>query len=92
MKYAAKHDVGCMGRVVLIQNHTAGIAASLLLRRDVFDEVSGYDSYNLAVAFNDVDLCIRMFKKGYYNLWSPYAELYHHESASRGAEDTPEKQ
>jgi GT2 family glycosyltransferase len=92
MKYAAKDDIGYMGRAALIQNYTAVTAACLLLRRDVFDEVSGFDSDNLAVAFNDVDLCIRVFMKGYYNLWTPYAELYHHESASRGAEDTPEKQ
>jgi glycosyltransferase involved in cell wall biosynthesis/2-polyprenyl-3-methyl-5-hydroxy-6-metoxy-1,4-benzoquinol methylase len=92
MKYAAKDDIGYMGRAVLIQNYTAVTAACLLLRREVFDEVSGFDSENLAVAFNDVDLCIRVFEKGYYNLWTPYAVLYHHESASRGLEDTAEKQ
>ncbi|MEL0585624.1 MAG: glycosyltransferase [Candidatus Thiodiazotropha sp. (ex. Lucinoma kazani)] len=91
MKYSRKGDKGYMGRSVVIQNYTAVTAACLLLRRAVFDAVSGFDSENLAVAFNDVDLCIRIHQQGYYNLWTPYAELYHHESASRGAEDTPEK-
>ncbi|MET0109382.1 MAG: glycosyltransferase [Candidatus Thiodiazotropha sp.] len=92
MKYSSKDNKGYMGRSVLIQNYTAVTAACLLLRRDVFDTVDGFDSEHLAVAFNDVDLCIRIYQAGYYNLWTPYAELYHHESASRGAEDTPEKQ
>ncbi|MFI0413191.1 MAG: glycosyltransferase [Candidatus Thiodiazotropha sp.] len=92
MKYSSKDNKGYMGRSVLIQNYTAVTAACLLLRRDVFDAVDGFDSEHLAVAFNDVDLCIRIYQAGYYNLWTPYAELYHHESASRGAEDTPEKQ
>ncbi|MCU7917776.1 MAG: glycosyltransferase [Candidatus Thiodiazotropha sp. (ex Epidulcina cf. delphinae)] len=92
MKYSAKGDRGYMGRSVLIQNYTAVTAACLLVRRDVYDAVSGFDSEHLAVAFNDVDFCIRIYQQGYYNLWTPYAELYHHESASRGAEDTPEKQ
>ncbi|MCU7879003.1 MAG: glycosyltransferase [Candidatus Thiodiazotropha sp. (ex Lucinoma borealis)] len=92
MKYTAKDNKGYMGRSVLIQNYSAVTAACLLVRREVFDAVSGFDSDHLAVAFNDVDLCIRIHQRGYYNLWTPYAELYHHESASRGAEDTPEKQ
>ncbi|MEW8521556.1 MAG: glycosyltransferase [Candidatus Thiodiazotropha endolucinida] len=92
MKYSSKDNKGYMGRSVLIQNYTAVTAACLLLRREVFDAVGGFDSEHLAVAFNDVDLCIRIYQAGYYNLWTPYAELYHHESASRGAEDTPEKQ
>ena len=92
MKYSLKGDRGYMGRSVLIQNYTAVTAACLLIKREIFDAVSGFDSENLAVAFNDVDFCIRVHQMGFYNLWTPYAELYHHESASRGAEDTPEKQ
>jgi GT2 family glycosyltransferase len=64
----------------------------MLLRREVFDEVQGFDAQNLPVAFNDVDFCLRIRERGYRNLWTPYAQLYHHESASRGPEDTPEKQ
>jgi GT2 family glycosyltransferase len=46
----------------------------------------------LAVNFNDVDLCLRLVRKGYRNLWTPYAELYHHESLSRGRDSTPAQQ
>ncbi|MES9942225.1 MAG: glycosyltransferase [Candidatus Thiodiazotropha sp. 6PLUC2] len=92
MKYSYQGNRGYMGRSVLVQNYTAVTAACMLVRRAVFDEVGGFDESNLAVAFNDVDICIRIYQQGYNNLWSPYAEFYHHESASRGAEDTPEKQ
>ncbi|HSW36320.1 MAG TPA: glycosyl transferase family 2, partial [Candidatus Limnocylindrales bacterium] len=47
---------------------------------------------NLKIAFGDVDFCLRVREAGYRNVWTPYAELYHHESATRGYEDTPEKQ
>jgi hypothetical protein len=49
------------------------------------------DETNLPVSFNDVDFCLRLLERGYRNLWTPYAEFYHHESASRGYEETPEK-
>jgi O-antigen biosynthesis protein len=81
---------GQMGRALLTQEMSAVTAACLLVRRDVFNEVLGFDE-KLRVAFNDVDFCLRIKKAGYRNLWTPYAELYHHESASRGYEDTPEK-
>ncbi len=61
------------------------------MRKTVFQEVNGLDEINLPVAFNDVDFCLRILEKGYRNLWTPFAELYHHESATRGFEDTPEK-
>jgi hypothetical protein len=60
------------------------------VRRDTFEKVGGLDE-SLAVAFNDIDFCLRVRATGLRNLWTPFAELYHHESASRGAEDTPEK-
>ena len=66
-------------------------AACLILRRQVFEEVGGFDEKNLTVTFNDVDLCLRIQEKGYRNVWTPYAELYHYESASRGLDDTPDK-
>ncbi len=64
--------------------------ACLLMRRDIFDKVGGLDE-NLAVAFNDVDLCIRIIKAGYRILWTPHAKLYHYESASRGTDLHPAK-
>jgi GT2 family glycosyltransferase len=61
-----------------------------VLRRTVFEEVGGLDE-GIAVAFNDVDLCLRIRPAGYRIIWTPFAELIHHESASRGQEDNPEK-
>jgi GT2 family glycosyltransferase/glycosyltransferase involved in cell wall biosynthesis len=83
-------DHGYFSRASLTQSLSAVTAACLCVRRAVFDEVGGFDE-TLAVAFNDVDLCLRIQAAGYRNLYTPYAELYHHESASRGYEDTPEK-
>ncbi len=77
-------------RAGLAQNVSAVTAACAVLRRSVFDKVGGLDEA-LVVAFNDVDFCIRVREAGYRNLWTPFAELYHHESASRGYENTPEK-
>ena len=78
-------------RAILAQNLSAVTAACLVVRRSVFEEVGGFDEENFAVAFNDVDLCLRIRERGYRTLWTPHAELYHWESASRGYEDTPEK-
>jgi GT2 family glycosyltransferase len=82
---------GHMGRARLVQRLSAVTAACLVVRRALWDEVGGLDE-QLAVAFNDIDFCLRLDVKGHANLWTPHAELYHHESASRGKEDTPEKQ
>ncbi|HTA64190.1 MAG TPA: glycosyltransferase [Xanthomonadaceae bacterium] len=82
--------VGQMGRAQLTQNLSAVTAACLLVRRSVFDEAGGLDE-SLSVAFNDVDFCLRIRRLGYRNLWTPLAELYHHESATRGYEDSPKK-
>jgi GT2 family glycosyltransferase len=92
MKYLSGESKGYNGRAVLVQNYSAVTAACLVVRRDVFNEVGGFDAEHLGVAFNDVDLCLRIREAGYRNLWTPYAELYHHESATRGPEDTDEKQ
>ncbi len=83
-------DHGYFSRASLAQSLSAVTAACLCVRRKVFEEVGGFDE-TLAVAFNDVDLCLRIQAAGYRNLYTPFAELYHHESASRGYEDTPEK-
>jgi GT2 family glycosyltransferase len=83
-------STGYFGRARATQNFSAVTGACLVLRRSVFDEVGGFDE-SLAVAMNDVDLCLRIEAKGYRNLWTPRAELIHHESATRGPEATPEK-
>jgi len=85
------HDAaGYFNRLQVHQNLSAVTAACLFLRKDVFFEVGGLEE-ELSVAFNDVDLCLRVREAGYRNLFTPFAKLFHHESISRGAEDTPEK-
>jgi O-antigen biosynthesis protein len=84
--------LGDRGRACLTQNLSAVTAACLLVRRSTFEEVEGLDASNLSVLFNDVDLCLRIQERGYRNLWTPYAELYHHASATRGSDDSPVKQ
>lgn len=77
-------------RALVTQNLSAVTGACLLVRRDVYEIAGGLDD-RLAVAFNDIDLCLRIQALGYRNLWTPFSELIHHESASRGQDDTPEK-
>ncbi len=90
-KHFSRSHSGYFSRLFLTQTLSAVTAACLLVRRCVFDEVNGLDEDHLRVAFNDVDFCLKVREVGYRNLWTPYAELYHHESISRGLEDTYEK-
>jgi glycosyltransferase involved in cell wall biosynthesis len=84
-------DQGQKNRLRLVQNYSAVTAACLVIQKDRYLEVGGLNEKDLAIAFNDVDLCCKLIKAGYRNLWTPYAELYHHESATRGVDNTPEK-
>ena len=81
---------GYFARIITAQNYSAVTAACMMVRRDVFEKVGGF-SPELAVAFNDVDFCLKVQKEGYRVVYNPYVELYHYESKSRGQEDTPEK-
>lgn len=90
-KYFSRHEPGYFSRLHLAQNFSAVTGACLVLRKALFDAVGGLDEDNLAVAFNDVDLCLKVREAGYRNLWTPFAELIHHESVSRGADDTSVK-
>lgn len=81
---------GYFGRAVVTQNLSAVTAACLVVRKAIYEEVEGLDE-ELAVAFNDVDFCAKVLKAGYRNVWTPHAELYHHESASRGSDMDPDK-
>jgi GT2 family glycosyltransferase len=83
---------GYFGRLSVVQNYSAVTAACLLVRKSVYEQVGGLEEQHLKIAFNDVDFCLKVREAGYRNLWTPYAELYHYESKSRGVEDTPEKQ
>ncbi|AIR89968.1 glycosyltransferase [Pseudomonas cremoricolorata] len=90
-KYLPKGDYGYFCRAALIQEFSAVTAACLIIRKSIFEQVEGLDEEHLKIAFNDVDFCLRVQEAGYFNVWTPFAELYHHESATRGLEDTPEK-
>ncbi len=75
---------GYFGQVNSIRNYSALTFACVMIRRAVYEELQGLDEKNLGVAFNDVDFCLRAGEKGYLNVYTPYAQLYHHESYSRG--------
>ena len=87
----ARDQVGYMGRLLYAQNMSAVTAACMMICLDVWEKMSGFDE-EFAVAFNDIDLCMRIRQAGYLIVWTPFAELYHYESKSRGMDDTPEKQ
>lgn len=85
-----RHDCGYMARDWCSQRLSAVTAACLMIRRSVFREIGGF-SEDLAVAFNDVDLCLKVGEAGYGVLYNAQVEAYHYESKTRGLEDTPEK-
>lgn len=87
-----RNDNGYLCHLVCAQELSAVTAACLMIKASVFEEVNGLDEDNFKVAYNDVDLCLKVRKKGLLVVWTPYAEAYHYESKSRGYEDTPEKQ
>ena len=87
--YPGDHN-GYFSQIQSINNYAAVTAACLMCRRDVFAEVGGFEE-DLAIAFNDVDFCFKILEKGYRNVYLPHVVLYHHESKSRGYEDTPQK-
>lgn len=90
-KYFKRGEYGYASRMTIAQDLSGVTAACVMMPRKVWDEIDGLDE-GFAVAFNDVDLCMRIRKAGYLIVWTPYAELYHYESKSRGLEDNPEKQ
>ena len=81
---------GYCGRARVVQDFSAVTAACLLVRRQTWNEVGGFDE-KYAVAFNDVDFCLRVRERGLRNVWTPFATVIHHESKSRGRENTPAK-
>lgn len=90
-KYQTRDNSHYMARPQLMQEMMAVTAACLLTPRHVYEQLGGLDEAHLAVAFNDVDFCLRICEAGYRIVYNPYAEFVHHESMSRGREDTPEK-
>jgi GT2 family glycosyltransferase len=87
-----KGNPGYFGRAVCTQQFSAVSAACLLMRREVFDKVGGFNETEFAIAFNDVDLGLRLWQAGYSVVWTPYAQLVHHESASLGNPHSPQRQ
>ncbi|MCR5672912.1 MAG: glycosyltransferase family 2 protein [Lachnospiraceae bacterium] len=85
----AKENLGYMGRLCYAQNVSAVTGACLMVKRALFEEVNGL-SEDLAIALNDVDLCLKLRQKGLLNVFTPFAELFHYESASRGSDVTGE--
>lgn len=89
-KHFRRGEGGYLHRLRIAQNVSAVTAACSMMRRAVFEEVGGMDNA-FGVAFNDVDLCMRLRRAGYLIVFTPHAELYHYESMSRGPEDGEEK-
>jgi GT2 family glycosyltransferase len=89
-KYAPRTSSGYFNRLMLLQNLSAVTAACLMIRRKVFEGIGGFDS-NFRLAFGDIDFCMKVRENGYLVVWTPYSELYHYESLTRGFEDTEEK-
>jgi len=93
--HAHKHfdgnATGYFNRLNVVQDVSAVTGACLMVKRDLFLEAGGFDEEHFGVACNDVDFCLRLAGRGLLNVFTPYAEAYHHESLSRGYEDTPEK-
>ena len=87
----SRGDPGYFGRAALVQNLSAVTAACMVMPRRLYHQLAGLNETELAVAFNDVDLCLRIREAGYRIVWTPHAQLYHHESASRGPDTDPDK-
>ena len=84
-------SIGQRGRLRLVQNFSAITAACMAVEKKKFYEINGFNEKQLPIAYNDIDFCLRLIESGYRIVWTPHAELYHHESTSRQYEDTAEK-
>jgi GT2 family glycosyltransferase len=88
---ASRDAVGYMARLKVTQNMSAVTAVCMMVKKTVFEE-AGFFEPEFYASFGDIDLCLKIKHKGYLNVWTPFAEAYHHESKTRGYPDTPEKQ
>ena len=87
----ARHAYGYFNRLNIIQNVSAVTGALMMVKRRIYSELNGFDEQLFKIAYNDVDFCLRAYKKGYLNVFTPYAQAYHYESLSRGYDDSGEK-
>lgn len=85
-----RENLGYMGRLCYAQNVSAVTGACLMVSRELFEKAGGLDE-SFAISLNDVDFCIKLREMGYLNVFTPFAELYHYESVSRGLDDQGEK-
>src|SRR5260221_5378449 len=86
-----RNDPGYFGQLALARTLSAVTGACMAIRRQVFFEAGGLNEANLAVAYNDVDLCFRVGDRGHSVVWTAFSELFHLEGASRGPDPTPGK-
>jgi len=85
-----RFETGYMNRLVMVQNYNAVTAACLLMKKEDFIKVEGFDEVNFKVGLNDIDLCLKLREIGKFNVLTPYAELYHYESLTRGSDEKGE--
>ncbi|HMS27492.1 MAG TPA: glycosyltransferase family 2 protein [Burkholderiaceae bacterium] len=91
-KFLPAGEPGFNDRAVRIQNFSAVTGACLVVKKSLFLGLGGLNEKELSIGFNDVDFCLRLIEAGYRNVWTPFAELIHHESATRGQDDSTDKQ
>ena len=89
-KYIHKTDDGYIHRAFLIGNYSAVTGACMLFQRSIWEELDGFNETETPNAYSDIDFCLRLGARGYRSLFTPFATLYHHQSASRGADDSEE--
>lgn len=90
-QFIARDDPGYCHRAVVAQELSAVTAACMVTWRALYQRLGGLDEKHLPVAFNDVDYCLRVRQAGHKVVWTPHAELYHHESVSRGKDISPRR-
>lgn len=90
-RHIHSEDSGYFGQLNLIRNCSASTAACFLIKKKLFEKIGRFDDKYLKISFNDIDLCLKIIENGYLIVYTPYAELYHYESISRGYDDMPEK-
>lgn len=83
-QFLRRNHGGYFGRLQVVQNVAAVTGACMVVRRELYLAAGGLDAENLPVAFNDIDFCLRLRERGYRTVWTPYAQLIHYESQSRG--------
>ena len=90
-RHFKRNESGYANRLMCVQNVSAVSGALMMVKKSLYEEIGGLDEENLGIALNDVDFCLNLRKRGYLNIFTPYCEAYHYESASRGYEESPEK-